>query len=343
MHPALRRVVDHIGLSSDALVRFIDLIPSDRRALELEVVRVRASERPLGEVHRAFQASVDHQPSPVSWRRLHHLEGLALDALPDAFDTVRLSPLLPLGATTATGGTAPDLVLATTRDREVLSDPAVALALLAAARRADSLADIHLATTARSVRMQPLKSANHTRHFAMFAMASLFRAGARSAAPLDLHLNALLGTLAGVPGVGSVTVRFSDMGWLRRHLRTAGLCDDAFAERPDRLAERVGHLPRHTLDVPDSPVLRALAREWVPVLQNSHPNVVFGYDPGRIQACGYYRGLCFNIWVDGLPWGPTSIADGGLLDWGARLLNHGKERLLTSGLGLELLGHLTEA
>ncbi|MCR3748777.1 hypothetical protein LX88_002747 [Lentzea californiensis] len=51
-------------------------------------------------------------------------------------------------------------------------------------------------------------------------------------------------------------------------------------------------------------------------------------DPSR--HTGYYKGLCFKVFRDGL-----DIGDGGFVDWTARLTGNRKERLLISGVGVD--------
>ncbi len=55
-------------------------------------------------------------------------------------------------------------------------------------------------------------------------------------------------------------------------------------------------------------------------------------DPGRESGRGYYSGLCFKIYADGV-----EVGDGGFVDWTARLLGNRKERLLISALGMDRL------
>ncbi|MEU7864173.1 hypothetical protein [Nonomuraea sp. NPDC049141] len=55
-------------------------------------------------------------------------------------------------------------------------------------------------------------------------------------------------------------------------------------------------------------------------------------DPGRESGRGYYSGLCFKIYADGV-----EVGDGGFVDWTARLLGNRKERLLISALGVDRL------
>jgi hypothetical protein len=53
-------------------------------------------------------------------------------------------------------------------------------------------------------------------------------------------------------------------------------------------------------------------------------------DPSR--TTGYYQGLCFKVFRDGV-----EIGDGGFVDWTQRLLGNRKERLLISGVGVDRL------
>lgn len=56
-------------------------------------------------------------------------------------------------------------------------------------------------------------------------------------------------------------------------------------------------------------------------------------DPSR--RTGYYKGLCFKVFRDGV-----EIGDGGFVDWTQRLLDNRKERLLISGVGVDRLATL---
>jgi hypothetical protein len=63
------------------------------------------------------------------------------------------------------------------------------------------------------------------------------------------------------------------------------------------------------------------------------PEVRFGLDAARQDGePGYYVRSCFRVWSD-----DVNLADGGFTDWCARLLGDRKERVLTSGIGLDRL------
>lgn len=48
------------------------------------------------------------------------------------------------------------------------------------------------------------------------------------------------------------------------------------------------------------------------------------------RRTGYYKGLCFKVFLDGV-----EIGDGGFVDWTQRLTGNRKERLLISGVGVD--------
>lgn len=64
----------------------------------------------------------------------------------------------------------------------------------------------------------------------------------------------------------------------------------------------------------------------------------------REAAAGYYAGFCFHIYAEQPDGGWRQLADGGLVDWGARLTSNAKERTVISGVGVEgLLAQRLEA
>ncbi|MCP2202672.1 hypothetical protein [Lentzea flava] len=56
-------------------------------------------------------------------------------------------------------------------------------------------------------------------------------------------------------------------------------------------------------------------------------------DPSR--RTGYYKGLCYKVFLDGV-----EIGDGGFVDWTQTLLGNRKERLLITGIGVDRLSQL---
>lgn len=66
------------------------------------------------------------------------------------------------------------------------------------------------------------------------------------------------------------------------------------------------------------------------------PEVPVRLDVGRLEGLGYYDGLCFRTRLTGPP-GNLPVIDGDFPAWTQALLADRKERLLTSGMGSELV------
>lgn len=149
--------------------------------------------------------------------------------------------------------------------------------------------------------------------------------------------------------MGNVSVRLSDMRVVRAICAAHGV--DLYAMRQAAAEEALAslavtlpvptetpeHNPALSLGDPERYRIAALRESVIGPLTALHPSVRFAFDFGRLRQATYYPGLCFHIDVDGFPFGKTPIADGGFVDWTARLLSNRKEQLLASGVGTELV------
>lgn len=322
---------------------------SDLRTLLLHVFRARAAARPLRDIARQFRDQAVCSASPIDARTLHRIEGMALDALPADVEAVDLAPVVPLGAQNRLGGTPQDNVLSAGRQTELVGDPTVQLAL-ELALRPDGVGA--LAARHRATRMQPLRTRGHTQHFALFALATGGLSAPREqleTSSLREHLGILLRLLAAAKAHGAawkqVEVRISDLSVNRALASHHGI---DVAGTPWQASQAAMHgarveasaaEPVH-VGVADSAltVLGHVHERVTAGLQEAFPSVSFRYDFTRTRQATYYTRLAFHIRVDALD-GP--IADGGFVDWGQRLLGNRKHRLLTSGVGLQLVAALS--
>lgn len=85
---------------------------------------------------------------------------------------------------------------------------------------------------------------------------------------------------------------------------------------------------RLQLAVTGEPLL-AIARDFA-----RERGIQFGEEE-REAVTSYYAGFCFHINAEQPDGRWQQLADGGLVDWGARLTDNAKERTLISGLGVE--------
>ncbi len=364
--PIVRRIADALGESPsplDALTH--GLPPRDLRSLLLYVLAERALARdPLSFLGDHARGGAVGWPA-VSARVLPALEGDALDAA-DAFDAIDLPPVVPHGATYALSGVHPNNVLAAMRGFEVMGDPTIAFALEAALRRRstfDRAAVLRFAAVQRVMRMQPTNVPGYRPHFKLFALATAGRERGAS----DFSIEAIVEQLAAhlvflerAAKRGYVfaepAVEVSDTEVVAAVLRVR--CVDPAAAREEIRAHELGgskdFLARHGLDLPSGrldalrPAVSALARplrerverldeEVLEVLARRFPAVSFAVDLGRLEGVGYYAGPCVRISATDRQNVRFPLGDGGVLRWTAKLLADDRERLVTTGVGLELI------
>jgi uncharacterized protein (TIGR03083 family) len=217
--------------------------------------------------------------------------------LPDDFAGVDLSPVTPLGTSSALGPVSQHKVISTTRDTEVVSDPTNVLALEAAVRRRSTPGTAHLAACHRVLRGQPFTALGAYQHFRLFALASSARdrgSALTEAALLTAHLRFWAQALGGLLPGHRMRISYT-----------------TFSSAP--LAERI----RDTV---------------MPSLWPLPPNVTVDEDPARERARGYYERGALRIAAD-----DGEVGDGGFTSWTAQLLSDAKERCLISCVATERL------
>ena len=77
-------------------------------------------------------------------------------------------------------------------------------------------------------------------------------------------------------------------------------------------------------------------------LRAVNPGVRFCFDFNRKAGLGYYPHLCFHIFATNQKGSVVQVADGGAVDWAAKLLGNKREAVVTSGIGAELMQKLYE-
>lgn len=165
-------IVDSVG--APTFDRLVDgLSGSELQSLLLEVMDARASVRSAKELVAQYGRDPFCVPSPVDLRAMLAIDSHLLAAA-DRFEAVELSPVAPMGTCSVVGPTHQNRVLSALRATEVVSDPTNVLALECALRlRARPEVDLHLATSHRVVRAQPVpKQPGFAQHFRLFVLGS---------------------------------------------------------------------------------------------------------------------------------------------------------------------------
>ena len=154
--------------------RLAELSGSDFTSVMLAVARLRAARQTPASVLRRYRSDPFVQPAGAHSARLRRAEDLLVGSLPAEFETLTLSPLVPIGTHAVLGPLSQDKVVTAMRACEAAADPTNALALEAAVRRIHARDDqVRLAAFQRVVRVQPVRPG----YFAHFSLLGLVTVG----------------------------------------------------------------------------------------------------------------------------------------------------------------------
>lgn len=340
------RIVSECGIPRLFSVLAAELAASDLQSLLLEVFRARVADRRDSEIlDRAVHASL-FAPSGVDARLMNAFDLIAFQAAA-AFEAIELSPLCPLGAEAVLGGIDQNNVLSALRGAEVLGDPTTAMAVEVARRRKEvasrTASPVRLCCSHRVIRLQPFDRPGFSPHFRLFALVSGGRdRGSRGFETEELgeHIRFYLELFRGLNAGGFCferpLVEISDLDGIERQLMAHGVtCQEiretVRAHRPEASKELLAARGIELASAESDP---AIERVFEP-LRRDFPEAEYRVNPTRLEGLGYYSGWCLRISPaapDGVRY---AIADGGFTTWTARLLQDKKERLLTSGIGVE--------
>ena len=149
------------------------LAGSDLHSVLLEVMQHRARSRTPADVLAQYLRDGFCAPAAIDLRTSHEVDGHLLAAA-DAFEALDLSPVAPLGVSSAIAQTGQNRVLSALRMTEVVSDPTNVLALECARRlRADRGARFTSRHASGCSARSPSRSCRGTgQHFRIFVLAS---------------------------------------------------------------------------------------------------------------------------------------------------------------------------
>lgn len=254
-------------------------------------------------MRRQYERDRFVRPSKADPRVLNAIEAAAFEAA-EGFTPITPAPLAPLAACASVATVSQNKIVTTMRGSEVASDTSNWLALECAVRRAADPRGpaVALCASQRLVRAQALERPEFTAHFQLFATVMAGRdPGGRA-----FETDAIVRTI----GVQLTLLR--------------------------RLAERGFACGRLTVTLSPDATLTPIAERAATTLRSRFADVPVEIDGARIATSGYYRALCFGVWVhrdaDRFP-----LGDGGFTDWVAKLTASRKERCLVGALGTEAL------
>jgi hypothetical protein len=283
---------------------------SELQSVLLDIYRKKLSLLGPGDVMRDYRQNRFVRRSAVPPRHFLRFDRAAHDLLPEDFECLELPPLAPLGTCSLLAPVHQNNVVTTLRHCEVLADTTNYLALESAVRRKEILSsrsgsntEIKLAASQRVVRGQHFEYEGYTAHFKIFSLVTAGRGEA-------------------------------NQGFERRSLKEHvsfyfalmdGILDDS--------AIRTVTLKVFDLEGRDNTVFHELCEDLV----HSRENTSLKIETDSSFGQNYYKGLRFMINITNREGLSLDYIDGGFTDWTQQLLSDGRERLLTSGAGSELL------
>jgi len=302
---AVRRVT---GSTGDVLGTLVSMRGADLATLLLEVARKRAEALDPAEVLRRYRSDRFVHQAQVDADSLRDAQRLLFGSLPDGFEEVTLSPLVPFG-THRIAGVAQSRVVSTARGTEVAADPTNGLALEAATRRQEltrrdprSTQRVSMAASQRVVRAQTFEGDASFAHFELFGLVT----AGRDTGNLIFEREAI------VEHVRFATDVLHTATGRQVILEVTDLTGGGMATLVEAVREAVD----------DAPAVEVRDR------------------PSREGGRNYYDRFCFKVSAS-VEGDPFEVADGGLVDWTQRLVASRKERLMISGVGVERLAMLT--
>jgi hypothetical protein len=303
----LERLVREAGVEGllDALTE--RLVPSDLQSLMLEVYSRIAAKGSPKRLLEQYQRDRFVRPAAVDVRVLAELDRIAWSQLPPGYQALELSPLCPLGTSSLVATVNQNKVVSTIRNTEVISDATNVLALeCAARRRRDRSAAVQLAASQRLTRAQGQPGPRSWAHFRLLCLCTAGRDAGASSFELQ-----------------------STAAQLRFYLRYL----DALGSAGWKLSE-----PRIAVsDFSGGRIAQALETQLLAPLGAEFPKAQLALDPARQSGRGYYRTLCFKIYIRDHSGAEMEIGDGGDVPWTQVLLSDAKERLIISAIAQERL------
>jgi hypothetical protein len=354
----------------DIFDRLGELTPRELQAAILEDSARRAGSLAAADVIRQYEDSGLTEPCELDQREILRFSAFVAHNVPAHFDMVELSPVTTFGVNAALAGISQRNILTASRGTEVLADGVTALTLAAAQQRRANprvVEPIHLGTLQRELRTQRHEQPGFTAHFHALSLVSTERtrdSDAFSAQTFTDHVATYLdiieqssatGYQVGDTKVALSNIRIAELlvknlglnrEEIMRHTQTPGfnLFDACSIPLPKAVAidelEAVAESLPYELAFLKRPLLHT-SRLFTPLIarvaaEHGGRAQVY-YDLSRHAGIGYYQNACVKISAANAAGEYYPLVDIGSNDWLAKVTNNKDDRLITGGMGTELL------
>ena len=309
-NPILRRILQRLNLPGLDEILIEKVTFSELQSLLLDVYNKKIARLNAARLFNDYRSNRLVQPSILDPRKFLDLESRLFSVLPDGFIPLDLSPVTSLGTSSLMGPVNQNNIISTIRNCEVVSDITNVMALECARRRTElfrqdikSTARVKLAAAQRQMRTQPVQDKNFTSHFKIFALCT----AGRDEGSDRFEQSALL----------------EHVGFYFRVIEE--LMDQDLIKKKTLKIFTYNESQNSALMETVNTAIR-LGKEYELVMEKSS-------EYGK----NYYRKLRFMINLTNRQNQSYDLIDGGFTDWTSALLKNNKERLMTSGIGTELM------
>ncbi len=362
----VKRITEAL-LTGDAIENLTSLPNKDFQSLMLYVFEKRLGNWSIPNMFKQYHDSRFTGTSSTPQKTLLHLDKMLYDVIPDFFESIEFSPVVPLGTNSLLANTNQKNVMSTVRNLEVLADPTTALSLECAKRRTEGYAqEIYLATSHRCIRLQNFESiAGFIPHFRIFSLATASKKnGLGNSSGIEMfckHLSTNLDILLSIAShknfwLSDIEVLISDIG-ITEYLANRNAIDrtiigqhtqnntfDLFSFLNISAPRTFENFDEKTLNELNSlglSVYTGRLKELKECIDShikpKYPGIKFMYSANRIAGIGYYENFCMKISAKNQLGEKYPLVDGGSTPWLKKLLASKKEHFFISGIGSELL------
>lgn len=308
-------------------------------------------------------------PSKSDLRVINKYNQIFLDCLPEKYEALELSPIVPFGGNSSFTNLSQKNILTSIKNSEVCSDATTALTLEACKRRKKMYnnldfinEEVNLATIKKVLRMQRFdKEKGYLQHFNQFAIVTAGRKNTnfeyeKLKEHIELWLNVLLKLKKNNFSLGNLNVGLCHINIIEHFIKKNFIDKNIITKNSfsdfDLFHELGIKLPTKITDYSDlkKEEIKYYKLDLIKIyidylsgiigyLSNKYPSVNFYIELDRKGGLGYYVGACFHIYSEEkgnfIP-----LCDGGIPNWNSKILCDNKEISITSGIGAELILNL---
>lgn len=301
-------IISKLGLQDIVRVLSDELSGSELNTILLDVFNKRVEQETPSSLLNKYEANKLVKPASLDVLEYKESELKTYKLIASrGFEPIELSPVAQLGTSSVVATVDQKKILTALRNTEVQADPTNAIALHYASLKKKGKLDCRIynySNISRVIRTQVFDNPNFTPHFIVLALISCGR------------------------DTGSFNFEKEE---LLKHLTTSyEICKSYGVEQIwYEIIPCKGYDSQSPLITESVSFVREKNRDLkISVIEPQHDN-------------NYYYGFRIkqNIVIGG---NTIEIADGGLLNWTQQLLTNKKERMMSFGLGIQVLYHLTK-